>query len=524
MNTTNYKQKNYDTIFTEMLTDAYIEGLLSNDEHFLDYVKNRDDIENNFVMLMSVYALKDSKQYKEMTNIYLANDIDYAVGVDLDILGSKCNTHRPQATKSSVTLEFSLRPNISPLDYDYTIPKNTIVSTDDDIRYATVDDCTIIRGEYNVQCGALAVMNGGASRVEQDTLTHCNDIDQALISVTNINGSSGTHETYNDDEYRELLRNWTYSHIKGTKESYEEFFANYNGLDDYRLIPRWDGPGTLKIIISPSNDWLKNDLYTKLEDNTFLLLEDVLITGAIERPLDIDCTINVDIDNVVSYSTVDYDNIRELVKQALTVYVDGGYRRNGTYHNGLGIGQDFIPFKAGIFINEEIPQIMSIDFKDTLKKIDNTLAYDEWYDYDSDIPTMNVSVKDYRLVGMYGQKCKSGTLYMNYPYLCESDNDGFIIKFKKQIETVNDDGVVDYEEIELFHTKQSKFKLENFDIYGGWIELEAYKDNATLSTLTLYENDTDNDNYNTHICINNEEKATLRDCVIKIQGEETQKC
>ena len=195
MNTTNYKQKNYDTIFTEMLTDAYVEGLLSNDEHFLDYVKNRDDIENNFVMLMSVYALKDSKQYKEMTNIYLANDIDYAVGVDLDILGSKCNTHRPQATKSSVTLEFSLKPNITPLDYDYTIPKNTIVSTDDDIRYATVDDCTIVRGEYNVQCGALAVMNGGASRVEEGTLTHCNDIDQAIIGVTNINGSSGTHET-----------------------------------------------------------------------------------------------------------------------------------------------------------------------------------------------------------------------------------------------------------------------------------------------------------------------------------------
>ena len=524
MNTTNYKQKSYDTIFTEMLTDAYIEQLLSNDEHFLDYVRNRDDIENNFVMLMSVFANKDAKQYEEMTNIYLANSIDYAVGVDLDILGSKCNTNRPQATKSSVTLEFKLRDNVGALDYDITIPKNTIVYDDDDIRYATVDDATIVRGEYSVECGALAVMNGGASRVEPNTLIHCNDIDHTILTVTNINGSSGTHETYTDDEYRELLRNWTYSHIRGTKEAYDEFFANYDGLDDYRLIPRWDGAGTMKIIITPSNDWIKNDLYTKLQEKTFLLIEDVLITGAIERPLDIDCTINVDIDSVVSYSTIDYDNIRELVEQALNVYVDGGYRRNGEYYHGLKIGQDFVPFKAGIFIHEEVPQIMSIDFKDTLKKIDNTLGYDEWYDYDDETPSINVTVKDYKLVGMKGQKCKSDTLYMNYPYLCETDNDGFIIRFMKKIEKVDSDGIVTEEDYELFNTKQAKFKLENFDIYGGWVELEADKDNATMSFMTLYENDTDNDNYNTHICINNEEKASLRDCVIKIQGEDNPKC
>ena len=36
MNTTNYKQKDYEEIFLELLTDGFLEGLLSNDEHFLD--------------------------------------------------------------------------------------------------------------------------------------------------------------------------------------------------------------------------------------------------------------------------------------------------------------------------------------------------------------------------------------------------------------------------------------------------------------------------------------------------------
>ena len=523
MKTTNYKQKDYETIFTELLTDGYLEGLLSTDEHFLEYVKNRQDIENNFALMMSIYALKDSKEYEEMTNIYLSNDVDYAVNRDLDILGSKCNTTRPQATKSSVELLFTID---SPTDYDITIPQNTLVYTDNGVGYATATDGVIIRGETSTNVGALSVLNGGNSRVEPYTLNTAPELSNN-ITVTNPKGSSGSHETYNDKEYRELLRNWTYAHIKGTKEAYEEFFANYDGLDDYRLIPKWDGTGTLKIIIDPSNDWIKNDLYTKLQERTFLLVEDVTITGAVERPLDVDCTINVDIDQVIKYSDVDYANIKELVERAIKVYVDGGYRRDGTYHKGLGIGQDFIPFKAGIFINEEIPQIMSIDWKDTLRRIDNTINYDEFYEYDSSIPTKNVTVEDYTIKGDYGQKCKTDTLYINYPYLCESDNNGFTIEFKKQYtneeaKDLTNDAVAEGKT--LFSTKQSQFRLENFDIYGGWIELTAYRDNATISFIRLYENDMDNDNYNTHICINNEEKAVLRNVIVNIQGENNPTC
>ena len=514
MNTTNYKQKDYETIFLEMLNDGYLEGLLSTDEHFIDYVKNRDDIENSFIMNMSIYALKDSHQYEDMTNIYLSNDVDVAVGVDLDVLGHKCATYRPQATKSSVELYFSL-DNI--LDYDYVIPQNTVVSNNEGISYLTVEDATIIRGEYSTTVGALSVMNGGNSRVEPNTLIYSTLPNN--VSVTNPKGSSGSREAYTDNEYRELLRNWTYAHIRGTKEAYEEFFANYDGLDDYRLVPRWDGPGTLKIIIDPFNDWLKTDLYNKLQEKTFLLIESVLITGAVRRPLDIDCTINVDIDNVVDYSAVDYTNLRSLVERALSVYVDGGYRRDGTYHKGLKIGQDFIPFKAGIFINEEIPQIMSIDWKDTLNKIDNTVNFDEFLPYEEEGSVANATI-DYSnglITASQNQKCRTDILYSNYPYLVESDNKGFIITFKKMdSETGN--------VLELFSTSQAKFKTENLDLYGGWIELVAKRDNASISYIRLYENDSDNDNYNTHICINNEEKAYLRNVVVKIQGEDNPTC
>lgn len=504
MRTTNYKPKTYEEIFMEYLTEGYIEQLLSTDEHFLDYIRNRDDIENNLVMLLSIFSLLNSRQYIDMTNIYLSNDIDHAVGNDLDILGDKCAVSRPQATKCSATLEFTL-DSIS--DSDTTIPMNTIVYTDDGISYATVDDAVIIRGEYSTDAGALAVTNGEGSRVGPETLNNCDTL-PGNITVTNPKGSSGSHESYNDDSYRQLLRNWTYSHNRGTKEAYEEFFASYDGLDDYRLVPRWDGAGTLKIIIDPSDDWIKNDLYNKLQEKTFLLIEDVYITGAVIRPVDIKCNVNVDIDSVVEYSDVDYDQIKELVENAIMVYVNGGYRRNGSYYKGLGIGEDVIPFQIGLFVANEIPEVKSIDFKDTIRNIDNTLYSDEF--------TSETSINGTVLKGNYGDVFKSDTLYMNHPYLLESDNDGFIIKFYNTNTAGNGELLV--------QTRQNTFQMENLNTYGGWIELEAYKDNATLSFIRLYENDKDNDDYNVHICINDDEKAYLRNVVVNIQGEEQKTC
>ena len=47
MRTVNYKEKDYDQIFLEMMEDAYQYELVSTDERFLDYINHREDIENN---------------------------------------------------------------------------------------------------------------------------------------------------------------------------------------------------------------------------------------------------------------------------------------------------------------------------------------------------------------------------------------------------------------------------------------------------------------------------------------------
>ena len=126
MRTVNYKEKDYDQLFLSMMQDAYQYGLVSTDERFLDYIKNRQDIENNYCLFLSVYAFENSQIFEEMTKLYNSNDIDKAQGRDLDIIGNKFGIPRPSARKSSVELTFTRAIN---QDVDFTIPKGTIVST-----------------------------------------------------------------------------------------------------------------------------------------------------------------------------------------------------------------------------------------------------------------------------------------------------------------------------------------------------------------------------------------------------------
>ena len=505
MRTVNYKEKDYDQIFLEMMEDAYEYKLVSTDERFLDYIQNRQDIENMYCLFLSVYAFENNRIYEDMTLLYNSNDLEKAFGNDLDVLGNNLGIPRPQARKSSVELTFTI-PKI--YDYDFVIPSGTIVTTNNGTSYYTVEESVIIKGQLQTTAEALSSYAGYNSRVDRRTLVNCSL--NGLGSVTNIKGSSGGRGAYTDEEYRRLIRNWAYSHIKGTKEAYELFFAYYDGVDDYRLVPLWDGAGTIKVIIDPSDDWILNDVATKLQENVHLLDDDVLVTGAIKRKIDIDVNINVDIDNVSYYSVEQRELIAERVANAIELYIDGGYRRNGQYHKGLGIGEDVVPFQLGLFIATEVSEVKSVDFRDTIKNIDNTIyAYDFSTENDnsSEYGGMGYDTSTKQLIGSYGRKYTSPLLYINNGYKLVSDAKDFRFKIIK-------DGEV------IFTSEKSAFSLDGIDLYGAYIELESYKDGATLSEIVIYESIYgDTNTYNTHINISDEEIAVCGDVNVTIQDD-----
>lgn len=510
MRTVNYKEKDYDQIFLSMMKDAYQQGLVSTDEHFIDYINNRQDIENMYCLFLSVYAFENSQIFEEMTKLYNSNDIDKAQGKDLDIIGNKFGIPRPSARKSSVELTFT--KNSVDVERDFTIPQGTIVSTATGKTYYTVENAIIIRGNNTTTVRAYSTDNGYNSRVDRETLIYCSI---GGVSVTNLKGSSGGRNAYTDKEYRVLIKNWAYSHIKGTKEAYDLFFAYYDGIDSYRLFPKWDGGGTLKIIVDPSDDWILNDIGEKIYQNVQLIDDDVFITGAIQRRIDVSVTVNVDIDNAQYYSVDEREQIALLVEKAIRLYIDGGYRKDGRYYTGLKIAEDFIPFQCGLFVASEVEQVRSIDFRDTIKNIDNTIL-----------------AKDFSIIGSSDEKCYDKTtnklysdsnhkfisplLYITNATRMETDNEGFTITFHRDGEQLDVDTTLSSK------TNNRIYDLTGVDLYGATIQLEnTNMTTAKIGKLVIYgtESRESDNSYNSHIRLSDEEIGVSGDINVTVQND-----
>ena len=211
--------------------------------------------------------------------------------------------------------------------------------------------------------------------------------------------------------------------------------------------------------------------------------------------------------------------IRQRVENAVKVYIDGGYRNNGEYHTGLLIGNDFIPLQCAIFVLQEVPELKSIDFHDTVKNFDETIYASEFspisYEVPSSTSETGTEIKQYpspnfdafnnKLVGDYDSVCQSDIVYVTNQTSFESDNDGYLIQF------IQDDKVV-------LESRKSHFKIDaDVDIYGSVIKLTAKKDNASISKIVINGISENIDDYNAHIKIDDESICVCRDVNIEIE-------
>lgn len=358
----NYVQKFYEELFLFSLENAYDDGLISHDENFLTYIKSKQDISNFYVMNLSVLADSLEDVHYDMQDVYLSNKIDYALGTDLDEIGRIVGCTRPAATRASVVLTF----RTNSYDTVKTIPAGVTVSNNKGVSYVTVNDVELPTGTSEIDIYALASEAGMGSRVLANTLTSIvgdateETIGVSLNSVTNKNPSSGGNDTYNDEEYRELILDWRKENIRGSQEAFTKFFAEYDGITSYTLIPNWNGvTGTLKIVVDPGDSTQLNDIYTKLQSSVTQMTEDITLFAPEPVPIDIYAVCNVDIDVINPYSSIEKDSIKARIEDAVKLYIDG----NVTEYTGLRIGEDFIPYQLGVFISKLVPELKDITFK-----------------------------------------------------------------------------------------------------------------------------------------------------------------
>lgn len=358
----NYEQKYFAELFFNSIVDAYDNGLISNYEDFLEFISNREDISNYYVMTLSVIADTIEDVYYDMTSVYNSSKIDYAVGRDLDSIGEIVGCPRPQATKSAVMVTFKIGAKT---DTSIPIPQGQIVVNRNGVNFVTQEDGVIPIGETECEIYCESVGTGSNTRVLSETITK---IDSNLgtegLSVINKNSSSGGRDRYTDEEYRLLLKDWVKSTVKGSREAYVKYFSTFDGLNGYKLIPNWDGSGTLKIVLDPGYPYQLQKAYDEICESVCQLPDDITMWSPTRVPVDVFCSVNVDIDQVNPYSESEKDEIRSRIIDAIMLFIDGDVLN----YEGLGIGEDFVPYQLGVFISELIPEIKNVTFYESEDK------------------------------------------------------------------------------------------------------------------------------------------------------------
>ena len=359
----NYEEKTYEEIFEAALEDSVNNGLASRATDFESFIANREDISNYYIMDKSVISYMIRRVYEAATLVYNCVDLDLATGIDLDNIGRKLGIPRPMDTKASVRVTFTL--DDVELENDISFDEGIVVSTDDGIEYETVEPLyiSVENNKATVQC--LSVEAGSKVKISRETITTVIDELGYNFNVINSKPSSGGTDKYNDDDYRELLGNYRKILIKGSKEAYEEFLANFDGIDGYKLIPNWDVTGTMKVIldIDPDDSYLLNEAYERIQSEVSQADDDIVMFSPVPKEIDIEASINVDIDQINPYSELEKEDIKSRIISAIGVFINNGYRNDDTWYNGLGIGEDFIPHKLAVFLDEEIPELKDITFK-----------------------------------------------------------------------------------------------------------------------------------------------------------------
>ena len=355
----NYIEKTFEEIFESMLNDSLEKGLISHAEEFPAYIQNQEDISNYYVMDKSVIAKMFATVYEDMTKIYESDKLDFAEGEDLDEIGRKRGILRPGATFAEVNVTFTLIDNIN---NDVTVPKGVIVSTNDGIEYITLEDIYIPSEESSATVKCKSVEPGLSSKIIEDKLVNIvSDLPYNFTCINQEPSSGGTNE-YNDDEYRYFLLNWIKIHLKGSFEAFEYYFANRDGIDGYKLIPNWGVTGYSKIIVDPGDSYQLNEIYNDLQYSVAQYNEDLFLCAPDTVFIDIYAIVDVDIDQVNPYSPQEKEDIKNRIISAIKVFIDGGYTSSEEYYEGLLIGEDFIPHKLAVFLDDEIPELKNITF------------------------------------------------------------------------------------------------------------------------------------------------------------------
>lgn len=281
-------------------------------QEMLRHIQNTIDKSQNSLIYdaVSPAAIEFANFYLKLQGIADKQDVEKLEDEELErFVYQRTGIKRKPATKASTIVIISGQEGTK-------IPKGSLVSTGK-INFITTEDTTIgINGQTSVvvECEEY----GSIGNVPANTIVIFPVTILGAVDVYNPEPVINGYDAESDKELRQRYYEKLQRPAKaGNKYHYEQWAKEVVGVGGVRVVPRWNGPLTVKVIIIDSNGQPASE---DLVDRVFNHIEgerpfgaDVTVVSAI--PVEIDISVNLvladgyteqQVKNYISKNIADY--------------------------------------------------------------------------------------------------------------------------------------------------------------------------------------------------------------------------
>ena len=280
--------------------------------------------------------------------------LDTAVDIYLDRVGDMYGVKRNSATNavwratSTVELEVGTRFG------------------HEDITYAVVEE--LGGGEYSLQCEQL----GSVGNTYTGELDNLDNVD-AVVTLDSLITVGEDEET--DEHYRSRI----YDRVQlpatsGNVAHYKMWAKQVSGCGDCKVIPLWNGPGTVKLIVVDTEMGIDSALPDKVKEHVETLRPigaDVTVVSPTEKQINVAAKVSFD-------SSVDLETIQKELETELRAYISSlafstyivSYARIGSIILTIPGVIDYSDLTVNgmtkniVVADDEIPVVVSIELEE----------------------------------------------------------------------------------------------------------------------------------------------------------------
>ena len=250
--------------------------------------------------VLSSNSIEFAKTEVELEQLWKASFIDTSWGEHLTSKTAELGVLRKAATKAIVILTIKGTPG-------RTVPKGSLFCTFDGFRFTTTEE-GIVSSEGVVEVKAEAIKAGAVGNVAAETIS---SIPISIPGIESVNNEKSAYDGF-DEESDESLRQRCLLKVRtpatsGNPYHYLQWALEVGGVGQAKVIPLWNGNGTVKVIIIDADNKTASSDLVKTTAEYIENKRPVGATVTVTSPEPLAIDISADIDGNVSSERVTAD-------------------------------------------------------------------------------------------------------------------------------------------------------------------------------------------------------------------------